>query len=124
MEATHELWQTTDADRPTAICDRNGEVVLGLCMRCGKAEAELTQPCVTVADLQRELLAICRGGRWADTWRQLNAPVEWPLTNLGKRHRIAELRKRIAAIDPNAALYYGWAGPDDEAPHRRKGDER
>ena len=30
------------------------------------------------------------------------------------QRRANELREEIKAIDPNAALYYGWAGPGDE----------
>ena len=37
----HILYETADKDRPEQICDRNGEVVLGLCKVCGKAEIEL-----------------------------------------------------------------------------------
>lgn len=41
----HVLYKTEDADKPREICDRNGEVVLGQCKVCGKAEAELDGPC-------------------------------------------------------------------------------
>lgn len=37
----HVPWQTADAERPTEICDRNGEVVLAQCKLCGLAEVEL-----------------------------------------------------------------------------------
>lgn len=72
----------------------------------------------TVDDLQRELLAICKGGSFAETWRRVNAIVEWPSLKgeIGKLSRVNELRRQIAHIDPNAALYYGWAGPGDDAP--------
>lgn len=42
----HDLYTTADADRPKAICDSNGEVVLGQCKKCGRGEIELTEPCV------------------------------------------------------------------------------
>jgi len=42
----HDLYETSDPDRPDVICDRNGEVVLGLCKRCGRAEIELSEPCM------------------------------------------------------------------------------
>lgn len=73
----------------------------------------------TVADLQRELLAICRGGSFAETWRQVNGITEWPNLRgeFDKVSRVRELREQIIAIDPNACLYYGWAGHcDDRAP--------
>lgn len=41
----HKLYETKDADRPDAICDSNGEVVLGLCKVCGQAEADLEPNC-------------------------------------------------------------------------------
>lgn len=41
---SHDLYETRDQDRPDVICDSNGEVVLGLCKRCGKGEAQLYNP--------------------------------------------------------------------------------
>lgn len=41
----HVLFETHDNDAPDTIKDRNGEVVLGLCKKCGRAEVELTEPC-------------------------------------------------------------------------------
>lgn len=38
----HDLVRTGDADSFAAIQDRNGEVVLAYCRRCGKGEGELT----------------------------------------------------------------------------------
>lgn len=40
----HVLYTTADADRPSVICDANGDVVLAMCKLCGKAEAELLEP--------------------------------------------------------------------------------
>lgn len=37
----HQLYVTGDRDAPEVICDRNGEVVLGLCKVCGLGEIEL-----------------------------------------------------------------------------------
>lgn len=45
VTSEHRLYATSDADRPRDICDRNGEVVLGLCKVCGRAGAELDKPC-------------------------------------------------------------------------------
>lgn len=39
----HQLWTTSDKDRPEVICDCNGEVVLGLCKVCGRGEIELEE---------------------------------------------------------------------------------
>lgn len=41
----HDLYQDGDANIPAAICDRNGDVALGMCKRCGRAEVELSEPC-------------------------------------------------------------------------------
>jgi len=38
----HDLYTDADKDRPEVICDSNGQVVLGLCKKCGKGECELT----------------------------------------------------------------------------------
>lgn len=46
----HVLYRTPDPDRPGAICDANGEVVLGLCKWCGAAEVQLVAPCARIAD--------------------------------------------------------------------------
>lgn len=45
----HHLYTNSDTDRPSAICDRNGEVVLGLCKVCGRSEVELEKPCAHTA---------------------------------------------------------------------------
>jgi len=37
----HDLYKTGDADAPESIRDRNGEVALALCRRCGKGERDL-----------------------------------------------------------------------------------
>lgn len=37
----HILYTTADANKPSAICDANGEVVLDLCKVCGKDEVQL-----------------------------------------------------------------------------------
>lgn len=42
---THVLFETTDADAPDVIKDRNGEVVLSLCRICNRGEIELEEPC-------------------------------------------------------------------------------
>jgi hypothetical protein len=44
----HDLYSDADADRPSVICDTNGQVALGLCKRCGKAEIELGEPCTSL----------------------------------------------------------------------------
>jgi len=45
----HDLYKTGDKDCPTSILDSNGEVVLGLCRKCGKGESELEAPCPVTA---------------------------------------------------------------------------
>lgn len=41
----HNLYTDKDKDRPDAICDRNGQVVLNLCKDCGKGESQLEWAC-------------------------------------------------------------------------------
>jgi hypothetical protein len=41
----HTLYTDADSDRPESICDRNGQVVLGMCKVCKRAEIELSEPC-------------------------------------------------------------------------------
>lgn len=38
----HDIYVNTDVNLPEQICDRNGEVVLQMCKKCGKAESELS----------------------------------------------------------------------------------
>lgn len=60
---THDLYKTGDVDAPDAIKNNNGEVVLDLCKRCGRAEAELSDPCELndSAALERGALRIKQG---------------------------------------------------------------
>jgi hypothetical protein len=37
----HEFYKDGDADIPSALLDRNGQVVLTQCKHCGQAEVEL-----------------------------------------------------------------------------------
>lgn len=46
LNSAHDLYKTGDPDAPDVVKDRNGEVVLGMCRTCGKAEIELSEPCV------------------------------------------------------------------------------
>lgn len=41
----HSLYNTGDSDAPEQIKDRNGEVVLQSCRKCGQAEADLQPEC-------------------------------------------------------------------------------
>lgn len=44
----HDLYKNGDSDAPEQIKDRNGEVALTLCRRCGRGEVELSAPCDTI----------------------------------------------------------------------------
>lgn len=74
----------------------------------------------TVDSLQRELLAVARGGRFAAAWRQINGLAEVPNLRgeMEKLERVRELRAQIFLLDPNAALYYGWGGHGDIDPRQ------
>lgn len=41
----HSLFTKSDPDCPDQVKDRNGDVVLGMCKKCGAAEIELSSPC-------------------------------------------------------------------------------
>lgn len=76
----------------------------------------------TIEDLQRELLAVARGGQYMATWARINGVQGSDAINLrgemDKLSRIRSLRRQIRAINPNAACYYGWGGPADASPCR------
>lgn len=44
----HDLYTDNDSNIPASICDRNGQVALGMCKRCGRAEIELSEPCTAL----------------------------------------------------------------------------
>lgn len=46
LAPTHNLYRPGDIDAPDQIRDRNGYVVLNMCRHCGRAEIELSEPCV------------------------------------------------------------------------------
>jgi len=41
----HDLYTEKDDDAPSSIKDRNDEIVLGLCKRCGQGEGDLEEFC-------------------------------------------------------------------------------
>jgi len=51
----HDLYKTGEA-APDEILDRNGEVVLTLCKKCGLGESELIQPCTPEHHATYEML--------------------------------------------------------------------
>jgi hypothetical protein len=76
-----------------------------------------------IEPLQRQLLAVLRGGRFTQTWAKVNgiqgsSGID-TRSEIGRLSDAREIRARIRAIDPNAALYYGWGGPGDSAPCAR-----
>jgi hypothetical protein len=91
----------------------------------------------TIADLQRELLAICRGGSYLATWAFVNGVSPSDAADLAgsvkRAHRVHQLRVEILGLNPDAALYFGWAPGDDtvdedefrarHALHRRQADQ-
>lgn len=71
----------------------------------------------TVDDLQRELLAICKGHDSYETWAKVTGqPINERInevSRMGKQRVVHDLRLRIYAINPNAALYFGWCPGED-----------
>lgn len=78
-----------------------------------------------VTELQRAILDICRGESAYETWAKvagapINERIDWR-GDIGRQISVRGLRDEIRAINPNAALYYGWCpGDTNEA---RLGDE-
>jgi hypothetical protein len=44
-ESQHDLYKSGDQDIPRSILNASGDVVLGLCKKCGKGESDLTEAC-------------------------------------------------------------------------------
>lgn len=70
----------------------------------------------TVDDLQRELLAICKGGFHYETWSRvaglpMNERCDWA-GRVQRQQRVREIRRQTHALNADAALYFGW-GPAD-----------
>ena len=76
-------------------------------------------PTKTVDDLQKELLAVCRRrNSLVHYWRDDQGKIRWSIIRAERKRRayIVSLREQIKALNPDAALYYGLAGPDDIKP--------
>lgn len=84
----HVYYQTSDADAPDYIKDRNGEVVLGMCKLCRKGENELGPICEAAPPASRELLNYCTGDTSFST---VFPPVKG---NRRERRRLEALRRR------------------------------
>lgn len=74
----HDLYKTGDPDAPDSIKDSNGEVALGLCRRCKRAERELEEPCIYIKSVGPSSVVMNLGtnpaGPGADT---LAGGVRW-----------------------------------------------
>jgi hypothetical protein len=75
-----------------------------------------------ITELQRELLAICRGSYAYETWAKvteqpISERTDWRGRMRGQE-RVDEIRRELHAINPDAALYFGW-GPS-EAPSAKE----
>lgn len=69
-ELDHLLFDDKDHDRPDVICDSNGQVVLGLCKRCNKAEVQLEESCWTNPPHRSHLCHGC-----GHIWRPADVPT-------------------------------------------------
>lgn len=71
----------------------------------------------TVDDLQRELLAICKGRDNFEEWARVTGqPVNERINEMrriGDQAAVRQLREQIYAINPDAALYFGWCPGED-----------
>lgn len=80
-----------------------------------------------ITELQRELLAICRGSYAYETWARvteqpINERTDWR-GRLRGQARVDEIRCELHAINPDAALYFGW-GPSERPDARHNFYER
>ncbi len=50
---THDIYKIGDTDAPASVKDANGDIVLALCRRCGRAEIELDVPCTEDRAIKR-----------------------------------------------------------------------
>lgn len=77
----------------------------------------------TVDDMQRELLAICKGHDNYETWARVSGqPINERINEvgrIGKRRAVHDLRLSIHAINPDAALYFGWC-PGEDGPSAKR----
>lgn len=78
---------------------------------------------LTVGELQRELLAVCKSGSAYETWAAVSGqPLNERVDIRGrydKQARVDELRLQIHAINPDAALYFGWC-PGEDGPRAKR----
>ena len=58
LENSSEHDLRDDVDAPDSARDRNGEVVLGLCRRCGRAEVDLQIPCLSADEAIERLIRL------------------------------------------------------------------
>lgn len=76
-------------------------------------------PTVTVASLQRELLAVIKGREVYSTWAKVNGvPLSERVSaraGINKAARVRQIRLAIHALDPDALLYFSWHGGEPAA---------
>jgi hypothetical protein len=93
---SHQLYQTGDPDAPDAVRDRNGDVVLSMCKVCGKAEVELSEPCVAQPRAEDD-------AQDARRYRLLRRGQHWSVVNgIGDTLRADALDAAIDAAMGNA----------------------
>lgn len=64
---SHVLYKTGDVDAPAQIKDANGDVCIGMCRNCGRAESELSEVCDhrrVKAEALREAVRAARAWKW------------------------------------------------------------
>lgn len=73
---------------------------------------------MTINDLQRALLKICQTPSAVREWAKVaGMPVDQRIDWAGDSERarkVSEIRNQIRQLNPNAALYYGWAPGDSD----------
>lgn len=113
----HDCYETGDADAPESIKDRNGEVTLGLCRRCGRAEGELSEPCVCGPGKCKPECSVCARGdcpketpadRLADVATEALDPRRPETWASDLADAIGDYRSTRNGVGATAAEVIGW----------------
>lgn len=102
----HDFYTDADTNIPPSICDWNGQVVLALCKRCGKAEGDLTAECsgaaikvqeCTSAEIASKLLA-----------NAIDYTLQFKISELeNERDALTTELAALRAQEP-CAVFLGW----------------
>jgi hypothetical protein len=110
LHLAHKLHKTGDYDNPHQITDANGQVVLALCRKCGRGEAELDLDegvCPKALEIHNRMVE----GRWRVECYELNDGRTYLsiLAPDGRGTRSSCLTLQNGNLGPTAELFRGFA---------------